>query len=254
MHLQYINPNSTKPTLIFLHGWCCVPKDYQAQIEYFKKDYSIFIPDYSAIVLDSKSENEQIFEWCVNALKAYIKLQNLINFIVVGHSMGGIMALAMAEHFREQQIATIIIDTAMPLSPERRQNFNTLIEDLKTKQGSTILATIIDKKWINPEYDNLSLMQDKKFEMLSLWNKACDNFTQLLLAATQFDSATAIKNYSGLLLYIAAKPANGDIVALQQISSRLKIVQISSGHFIMQNAPEQLNNVLTKFLKDFANY
>lgn len=251
MHSQYIGDDNTKPTLIFLHGWCCSPQDYQLQVEYFKNNYSILIPDYSKIIVDINLDSEQLLWECVNKLKEYIQSIKLTNFIVVGHSMGGVMALALANHFKIEQIGTVIIDTAIPLSIDRRHIFSTLIKDLDTDLGKNTLSTIIDKKWINPAYDNLSLMQQKKIEMLSMWEKSPKNFNKLLLLATQFDSTTAIKNYNGSLMYIAATPANGDIMALKEASTKLQIAEILSGHFIMQNKPNELNNLLTQFFHNF---
>ena len=157
------------------------------------------------------------------------------------------MALALSEYFKTQQLGCVIIDTAMPLSEERRQNFNALITELETDNGENVLAAVFDKKWVNLNHDNLCFMKQKKTELLSMWNQSCSSFTQLLLAATQFDSASAIKSYSSPLIYIAAEPANGDIVALTQLNQKLQVAQIQSGHFIMQNAPDKLNGILEKF-------
>ncbi len=246
-NIQYIFQKNAPTTLIFLHGWCCSPYDYLFQIAYFKKEYSILLPNYSQTVLDFKLNSEQLFLWCVSELKTCIESYQLKNFILIGHSMGGIMALALSEYFKTQSLGCVIIDTAMPLSQERRQSYNALITELNTDQGKDVLAAVFDKKWVNLAHDNASLMIQKKTEMLSMWNQSRSHFTQLLLAATQFDSVSAIKNYTSPLMYIAAEPANGDIMALRQLNPKLQVAQIQSGHFIMQNAPEALNPKVPEF-------
>jgi pimeloyl-ACP methyl ester carboxylesterase len=97
--------------LVFLHGWC-------GDRAYWKHQVDVFASDYRVVTLDQAGHGESgknRKEWSVNALaadvEAVVKALGLKRVILVGHSMGGPVALAAAKRMPDSVVAVIGVDT-----------------------------------------------------------------------------------------------------------------------------------------------
>ncbi len=97
--------------LLFLHGWC-------GDRAYWKHQVPVFAADYVVVTLDQAGHGESGKDrknWTVNALagdvETVVKALGLKRVILVGHSMGGPVALAAAKRLPEQVVAVIGVDT-----------------------------------------------------------------------------------------------------------------------------------------------
>src|SRR5215510_14051159 len=97
--------------LVFLHGWC-------GDREYWKNQVDVFAPDYRVVALDQAGHGESGKDraaWTVNSLagdvEAVVKALGLKRVILVGHSMGGPVALLAAKRMPGTVAAVIGVDT-----------------------------------------------------------------------------------------------------------------------------------------------
>src|SRR5271166_3469754 len=97
--------------LIFLHGWC-------GDREYWKHQVEVFAADYRVVALDQAGHGESgkdRLAWTADGLAgdvaAVVKALGLKRVILVGHSMGGLVALLAAKRMPGTVVAVIGIDT-----------------------------------------------------------------------------------------------------------------------------------------------
>src|SRR6516162_3948963 len=97
--------------LVFLHGWC-------GDREYWKHQVEPFMADYRVVTLDQAGHGESGKDrklWTVSSLagdvEAVVKALALKRVILVGHSMGGPVALMAAKRMPGTVIAVIGVDT-----------------------------------------------------------------------------------------------------------------------------------------------
>src|SRR5262249_42393750 len=97
--------------LVFLHGWC-------GDREYWKNQAEAFAADYRVVALDQAGHGESgkgRKEWTVSSLagdvEAVAKGLGLKRVILVGHSMGGPVALLAAKRMPGTVVAVIGVDT-----------------------------------------------------------------------------------------------------------------------------------------------
>src|SRR5438874_5425682 len=97
--------------LVFLHGWC-------GDREYWKHQVQVFAPDYRVVVLDQAGHGESGKDrkvWNVSSLagdvEAVVKTLGLKRVILIGHSMGGSVALVAAKRMPGTVVAVIGVDT-----------------------------------------------------------------------------------------------------------------------------------------------
>src|SRR5262249_37470656 len=97
--------------LIFLHGWC-------GDRAYWKHQVDVFAPDYRVVALDQAGHGESGKDrkvWSADSLagdvEAVVKALGLKRVILVGHSMGGPVALLAAKRLPGTVIAVVGVDT-----------------------------------------------------------------------------------------------------------------------------------------------
>src|SRR5215468_8315878 len=97
--------------LVFLHGWC-------GDREYWKNQADAFAADYRVVTFDQAGHGESGKDrkaWTVNSLagdfESVVKELGLKRVILVGHSMGGSIALLAAKRMPGTVVAVIGVDT-----------------------------------------------------------------------------------------------------------------------------------------------
>src|SRR5438874_8487484 len=97
--------------LVFLHGWC-------GDREYWKHQADAFAADYRVVTLDQAGHGESGKDrkaWTAASLagdvEAVVKALGLKRVILVGHSMGGPVALLAAKRMPDTVVGVIGVDT-----------------------------------------------------------------------------------------------------------------------------------------------
>lgn len=97
--------------LVFLHGW-------GGDREYWKNQADVFAADYTVVTLDQAGHGESgkgRKAWTVDALagdvEAVVKDLGLKRVVLVGHSMGGPVALLAAKRLPGTVVAVVGVDT-----------------------------------------------------------------------------------------------------------------------------------------------
>jgi pimeloyl-ACP methyl ester carboxylesterase len=111
VHVQYRVYGSGEPTLVFIHGWSCDSNYWREQVPVFKQHYSVVTVDLAG----HGGTDGNRTEWTIRnfgqdvatALSAVPSEQ----IILVGHSMGGPVAIEAARKLGKRVIGIIGVDT-----------------------------------------------------------------------------------------------------------------------------------------------
>ncbi len=100
------------PLLLFIHGWCCRRAYWQPQIDFFSPDYTVAALDLPG---HGDSESGARSGWGVKPfaldIVAAVKELKAAKVILIGHSMGGAVALEAARHLGETVAGVVLVDT-----------------------------------------------------------------------------------------------------------------------------------------------
>ncbi|MBD5423064.1 MAG: alpha/beta hydrolase [Mycoplasma sp.] len=162
-YYHYKSKNKPKATIIFVHGFATNSEYHDVFIRHIIDEF-----DYIAIQLpgagvhDWKEEKqkptvEHMVDYCINLIKNL----NLDNFILLGHSMGGGIALRLANYFRKETIA-LILSTPMNSRIPVTKITNYFKFNPKNFKSANILINILYHD-INKAYDN---DQQKVYEIV----------------------------------------------------------------------------------------
>ncbi|MFX0209942.1 MAG: alpha/beta fold hydrolase, partial [Candidatus Hodarchaeota archaeon] len=109
--IRYEVRGEGKPSIIFIHGWCCDRSYWNEQLPYFAQNYKVVVIDlagHGESGLDRK-------EWTMGAfgedVVAVVNKLNLDQVVLVGHSMGGFVILEAARRMPKRVIGLVGVDT-----------------------------------------------------------------------------------------------------------------------------------------------
>ena len=113
--LSYDDRGAGAPAFVFIHGWACDRTCWSAQVEEFSKDHRCI-----AVDLRGRGESSPVPPFRVGQaledVAAVIRELGVAPAILVGHSLGGIIALALNGRYPDLTLGVVTIDS--PITAE----------------------------------------------------------------------------------------------------------------------------------------
>ncbi len=100
VRISYTSEGQGQPTIVFIHGWTCDHTHWRFQVPEFRKSFRVItidLPGHGASGADRNSWSIDGLGADVAAVVRHLKLEQVV---LVGHSMGGAVALAAAPRLR----------------------------------------------------------------------------------------------------------------------------------------------------------
>lgn len=110
------NPQS-KTALVFLHYYGGSSREWGPVIELLQNDYRCFAPDLRGFGNSSDAPPDYRVEDAANDVGALIEKLNLENYALIGHSMGGKIALEIAAR-QPRGLISMVLCAPSPPTPE----------------------------------------------------------------------------------------------------------------------------------------
>jgi pimeloyl-ACP methyl ester carboxylesterase len=239
--------------LVFLHGWC-------GDHEYWKNQVDVFAPDYRVVALDQAGHGESgkdRKDWSASSLgadvEAVVKALGLKRVILVGHSMGGPVALIAAKRMPGTVVAVVGVDTLQNAEfkmPEEasKQFLERFQADFKgTLRGG--MGMLLHEKtapelktWLATRAE----AQDQKMAVALMRDLSSLDTKTLLKEAKVpvrcINSAGGFQFFTPTAIDINKKYADFNAITIEGV-----------GHYPMLEKPDEFNAKLKEVLKEFAS-
>lgn len=240
------NFNKSRPTLLFVHGAGQRAYTWRFQEDLFKNH-----PDFNYIALDlpgragSEGKGFRSVSNYKNFVLEFIETLELKNIILVGHSMGGGISMFLAIEHPELVEAIILVATSAKLNVARetldrvRDNYEEFCE--------------ISPNRAFAEESSQELKDEYKRGLMDAGSEVCYGD---LIACNEFDIVSDVDKIHLPTLIISAEkdimtPAkNGEFLHQKIYGSEFYVVK-GSGHFVMQEKTQDVNNIIEDFLNNF---
>lgn len=108
--IHYLHRGKGKETIIFLHGIMVNANIWKRYIDHFSEKYTVYAPDFLGHGLSAKKEDLHI-EDLVGQIRDFIIKNKIKNPILVGHSLGGLVASIYASLYPDSVSRTILISS-----------------------------------------------------------------------------------------------------------------------------------------------
>jgi sigma-B regulation protein RsbQ len=241
-----------KKAILFLHGT-------GGNCNYFAKQLSFFGLTRRAIAMDlrghglseSKSRKYSIQSFSEDVLR-FIDELHLTDVTLVGHSLGGLVAIDLASRVPSQIESAILLDTPLFVPDQISQEIDKITADLRTEKYIDCLRNFATQFFFTPKSD-FSLRDQILADLLEFPQ---DRFLCIWDAMAAFNAVAALKGCRIPMFYIHGNTPT-DLNRLQTLDSSLAVSKIpNSGHYLHLESPLRLSMIIAHFLAqlDLSHY
>ena len=236
----------TKPdVLLLIHGWGCDHSSLLRQQEFFAHSHTVLNVDLRGHGESGAPEQVYSVESYANDVAWLCGELGIDHVSVVGHSMGGAIALEMGYRYPNLVRAVAMIDTAFQAPVTVQQALAEFMPRLTQADYADAYRSIMQ---------TLSLSSDQP-ELDSLLAELPSAPQHVLLSSLEehiakHDFAAAALGCTAPAAYIGAAQPLGNTDKLQELIPALMVGRtLGAGHFAPLLAADQVNAMLLRFLQ-----
>ena len=244
VRLAYEEAGRGAPPLVFLHGITCDHSHFGPQFHYFRQNHRVVTVDLRGHGESDKPEEDYSLSLYTGDLAWLCEALGLYRPVIVGHSLGGVIALDLAARYPELPGAIVLLDAPVVVPAGVEAFIGPVTAALRTPDYLGALRQFMAMNF-HPADD-----QARKAQILeamarvpqqvirSTWDSVFSTDTDALARACQVP-----------ILYIDAGPPNCDLARFQQLCPQLMVGKtVGSGHWHQLEVPAQVNGMIERFL------
>jgi 2-succinyl-6-hydroxy-2,4-cyclohexadiene-1-carboxylate synthase len=255
----YYRLNKKKsPVLVFVHGWVNNWTAWKKEIDYFqKKGYSTLALDLRGHGQSDKPEKRQKYkiEMFAKDLNEIIKKEKIKNFVLIGHSMGGMIALTYYKLFKQKPKALVLCDTTAE-SVAAHKKLKSLVPILKIF-FEFIMPKHVSKKYVEG-FKDIDFSKCKGKE-LKLHYEGWKNISLAVAfncveAMVDFDAKDVLRKIKVPTLIMEGEhdtvlPKEYTKELYKEIKKAEFDIIPNTNHYINIEKPKLISNIINKFLE-----
>ena len=241
----YEDVGSGSPPLLFVHGWACNHNFFAPQIEYFSGFHRVIAADLCGHGASDAPQRQYTVPEFADDLAWLCGELGVERAVLVGHSMGGVIALQLAATHPELSAGVCLIDSVVFPSDAFIAQLKLLGDQLAGDAYIQTLQLAAGALFI--ETDDPVRKAHVLAEMAKTsQHVAVPAFRNHLL---DYDASRAARECRVPVAYIAAGNLLADLGQFKQLCPQLVTAQtLGSGHFSPLEVPEQVNAMLERFV------
>jgi pimeloyl-ACP methyl ester carboxylesterase len=237
--------------LVFLHGFPLHRRAWQKQIEAFRSSYRVIAPDLRGFGDSESRPGSTTMQQYAADVHALLQQLSTGPVVLIGHSMGGYVALAFARQFPELPRGLVLVSTkAGPDTPEGAAGRRTTAEKVKAEGVQVVVEAMAPKMLAAGNQD---ARMDEQVRGIMDSSKPAGVIGALLGMAERPDSTALLAQIVVPTLVITGAddtlipPAESEKLADAISGAQLEIIP-GAGHLVAFERPDEFNRVLKAWL------
>lgn len=245
VRLAYEERGTGGRPVLLVHGILCDRRYLAPQLEHLGRTRRVVAVDLRGHGQSDAPEQDYTIAGLADDLVWMCRHLGLDRPVVVGHSLGGVVGLALSAGYPDLIGGLVLLDSVLLTGASRRRAVGAFLDQLRSDRYLDAVRNYFRqffapsddagrREWILeqigrvPPYVGISIWQDGTFG---------------------FDDAAALAACRLPLLYIDAGTPNVDLARLAELApARLLGRTVGSGHFHQLEVPDQVNAMLDRFL------
>jgi pimeloyl-ACP methyl ester carboxylesterase len=233
------------PPLVLVHGVGCDHSFMAPQFDAFAGAHRVVAVDLRGHGRSDKPQQDYTIPAFADDLAWVLRELGLERTVVVGHSMGGAVALELAAERPDLLAGVVLLDTAVLPAPNVWAGVQPVVAALKTPAYREAARRFFAEAFFLPT-DNAERKAAVLAAMLATPRHVLASAFENIFA---WDSARAAARCRVPTLYVASTHPRGDVLRFGEACPTLVHGQIiGSGHFLQLEVPEQVNAMIRRFL------
>ncbi len=242
--LRYLEAGSGDPPLLFVHGWTCNHTHWRDQVSHFAKDHRVVAVDLRGHGQSDAPDQDYAIEGFVDDVAWFIRELGLQKPVIIGHSMGGVIAMNLARRHPDLVRAIVMVDSPITPLPEATR---ALVEPLFAGLRSPAYAGVAEG-FARMSFFNASSPPELADELVSGMSTA----PQRLMYTALADTIAPENQQPGPIpvpsIFIRAETQFASEDDLRSRFPGLGVITVPAAHFVQLEQPAATNNIIADFL------
>jgi len=250
VRIRYHEAGSGPVTLVFVHGWLCDSRYWRLQVPAFEQRYRV-------IAVDLAGHGESGFgreSWSIEAfaqdVAAVVRAADARPVVLVGHSLGGPVAIEAARLLGDRVAGVVAVDTLRedyfdpPPQSQRDRLLSSFAADFATTTREFVTSTMFV-----PASDP-ALRESITEDMVQGPPIVGLGALRGLLA---YRPTAGLSHLEVPLVLINAATRQTDVARIAAVTPRFRFESIAGvGHFLMLEAPAEFNAALERAVQEIV--
>lgn len=233
--------------LVLVHGWACDRRMMTGLGEHLAADYRVVTVDLRGHGHSDKPEQVYDIPGFAGDLARVCARLGLDRPVVIGHSMGGAVALELAAREPDLADAIVLLDSAVMPPAAAWSGVGRVLEGLRSPNYRRSLRRFLANSFFIPT--------DDPVRRESVIDRMLETPQRMLVSAFEgiidWDSAAAAAGCRVPVLYIGSQRPSADLARFAAACPQLAVEQVSgSGHFVQLQAPDRVAAMVKRFLRE----
>jgi pimeloyl-ACP methyl ester carboxylesterase len=242
--LYYERAGSGGRELLFVPGWCCDHTAFRPQFDHFARDHTVTAVDLRGVGRSDAPDEGYSIPQLADDMAAFCAAVGIERPVVVGHSLGGMIAVELGARRPSLASALVLVDPG-PIDPlpTTVEFFRGFAAELEGPDGEEARRAYVHD-------------MGARDEELARW------IVELMCTPPQSVAAAVIRGVSEwngrdllalcevpVLLLRSWLDSNTDASRLLELKPDLEVgITVGAGHFHQLEVPEQVNAMIERFL------
>ena len=245
LKLYYERAGSGDPELVFVHGWCCDRTAFQQQLDHFARTNAVTALDLRGCGRSDRPDDGYAISDFADDLARFCAEVKIDKPVVIGHSLGGMVAVELAARYPSVPRALVLVDPG-PIDPlpNTVKIFSAFAEQLAGPSGEDVR-----REWVQDMGARDEELARRIVELMCAAPLAIATAVIRGVIGWNGVGALALCTVPTLLLrsFLGDSP---DAVRLRTIKPDLEVgITVGAGHFHQLEVPEQVNAMIERFLQ-----
>lgn len=243
--IHYLETGSGDPPILLVHGWSCDHTYFAPQFERFGRKHRVVAVDLRGHGQSDKPEQAYTMAVFADDLASLCGELGLVRPVVIGHSLGGMIAVELARRFPDLPSALVLADAPIVPTQWLRDGLQSLLEALRAPDCEEFQQAFIANGLFLPTDDAV-----RKARIVAGMSSTPQHVrASAMEGILAWDGAAAAQACTVPVLNLAAAHPLNDQSRLQELCPRWVNGQtIGAGHFHQLEVPEQVNAMVERFL------
>ena len=248
INIAFTRTGGSKPPVILLHGLAANGACWAAVAQALQAEYDVIMPDARGHGGSSVPEHGYRYEDHATDVVGLIEVLHLSHPVLIGHSMGGLVAALAASRAPGRLRGLILADPTFLSLAVQREVRDSDVADLHRRYLKMSLDEVVAEARMRHPERSLDTIQRIARARLQTSLAAFDVLTPPNPDYTQLVRAIAVPSL--LVIGGPGGVVSPEVAAeLQRLNPRLQVVQIpEAGHGLHYDQPERFADIVKSFL------
>ena len=241
----YAEAGRGDPPMLLLHGWGTDRGVLKPLFEHAQNSHRVVSVDLRGFGESDAPDQSYTVQGYADDVAFITAELGLKRPIVIGHSMGGMIALDFAARYGDRLSAAVILESMVVAPKPVVARLHHLLDEMRTEGYREVAAGVMN------HLTGVHFDATERARLVSFIASCPQN---VLVSAMEgiiaFDSVAAAQRVKCPLLYVGTSTTYADVARFRELCPQLVTGQlVGCGHYFPLEVPDQLNAMVGRFIQ-----